>query len=72
MICGWVEFVLFQGFSVTCSMSKLGWVNKGVSGTMAKFQGLSGAVKTVRIIKELIEIWPDEVCDRRGLLSFSC
>jgi len=48
-------------------MSKLGWVNKGVSGTMAKFQGLSSAVKTVRIIKELIEIWPDEVCDRRGL-----
>jgi len=27
------------------------------------FQELSGAVKTMRIIKELIEIWPNEVCD---------
>jgi len=29
------------------------------------FQGLSGAIETVRIIKELVEIWPNEVCDRR-------
>jgi len=27
------------------------------------FQGLAGAVETMRIIKELIEIWPNEVCD---------
>jgi len=27
------------------------------------FQGLSVAVKTVRIVKELMEIWPNEVCD---------
>jgi len=29
------------------------------------FQGLSGAIETVRIVKELVEIWPNEVCDRR-------
>ena len=28
------------------------------------FQGLLGAIKTVRIVKELMEIWPNEVCDR--------
>ena len=28
-------------------------------------QGLSVAIETVRIIKELVEIWPNEVCDRR-------
>ena len=27
------------------------------------FQGLSVAIKTVRINKELVEIWPNEVCD---------
>jgi len=27
------------------------------------FQGLSVAIETVRIIKELMEIWPNEVCD---------
>jgi len=27
------------------------------------FQGLAGAVETMRIVKELIEIWPNEVCD---------
>ena len=27
------------------------------------FQGLSVAIETVRIIKELVEIWPNEVCD---------
>jgi len=27
------------------------------------FQGLSIAVETVRIIEELVEIWPNEVCD---------
>jgi len=27
------------------------------------FQGLSVAVETVRIVKELIEIWLNEVCD---------
>jgi len=38
------------------------------------FQGLSIAVETVRIVKELMEIWPNEVCDSlenivRGLNS---
>jgi len=27
------------------------------------FQGLSIAVETVRIVEELMEIWPNEVCD---------
>jgi len=27
------------------------------------FQGLSVAIETVRIIEELVEIWPNEVCD---------
>ena len=27
------------------------------------FQGLAVAIETVRIIKELMEIWPNEVCD---------
>jgi len=27
------------------------------------FQGLLGAVKTMRIIEELMEIWPNEVYD---------
>jgi len=27
------------------------------------FQGLSVAVETMRIIEELVEIWPNEVCD---------
>jgi len=30
------------------------------------FQGLLGAIKTVRIVKELIEIWLNEVCDRNN------
>jgi len=29
------------------------------------FQGLSIAFETVKIIDKLIEIWPNEVCDRR-------
>jgi len=28
------------------------------------FQGLSGAVETMGIVEELMEIWPNEVCDR--------
>jgi len=27
------------------------------------FQGLLGAIETVRIVEELMEIWPNEVCD---------
>jgi len=27
------------------------------------FQGLSIAIETVRIVEELVEIWPNEVCD---------
>jgi len=27
------------------------------------FQGLSVAIETMRIIEELVEIWPNEVCD---------
>jgi len=27
------------------------------------FQGLSGAIETMRIVKELVEIWPNKVCD---------
>jgi len=27
------------------------------------FQGLLGAFRTMRIVEELIEIWPNEVCD---------
>jgi len=30
------------------------------------FQGLSGAIETVRIVKELVEIWPNEVCDKNS------
>ena len=29
------------------------------------FQGLSVAIETVRIDEELMEIWPNEVCDRQ-------
>jgi len=29
------------------------------------FQGLSGAIETMRIVKELVEIWPNEVYDKR-------
>jgi len=28
------------------------------------FQGLLGAVETIGIVEELMEIWPNEVCDR--------
>ena len=31
------------------------------------FQGLSVAIETVRIDEELMEIWPNEVCDRNYL-----
>jgi len=31
------------------------------------FQGLSVAVKTVRIDGELMEIWPNEVCDTEDI-----
>jgi len=31
--------------------------------TKRSFQGLSVAIETMRIAKELIEIWPNEVCD---------
>ena len=31
------------------------------------FEGLSVAVETVKIIKELVEIWPNEVCDSFGI-----
>jgi len=31
------------------------------------FQGLFVAIKTVRIVKELVEIWLNEVCDRKNL-----
>jgi len=34
------------------------------------FQGLSVTIKTVRIDEELMEIWPNEVCDS-PLSSFS-
>jgi len=27
------------------------------------FQGLSVAIETMRIVEELVEIWPNEVCD---------
>jgi len=27
------------------------------------FQGLSIAIDTMRIVEELVEIWPNEVCD---------
>ena len=34
------------------------------------FQGLSGAIETVGIVQELIEIWPNEVCDtNQGLFK---
>jgi len=29
------------------------------------FQGLSVVIKTVRIVEELVEIWLNEVCDRK-------
>jgi len=31
------------------------------------FEGLSVAIETVKIIKELVEIWPNEVCDSFGI-----
>jgi len=31
------------------------------------FQGLSVAIETMRIDEELMEIWPNEVCDRRTI-----
>ena len=31
------------------------------------FQGLSVAIGTMRIVKELMEIWPNEVCDKQIL-----
>ena len=44
------------------------------------FQGLSVAIETVRINGELLEIWPNEVCDKiqisrdhiEGFQGFSC
>jgi len=27
------------------------------------YLGLSGDIETMRIVKELMEIWPNEVCD---------
>jgi len=30
------------------------------------FQGLSDAVNTVGIVEELMEIWPNEVCNNSG------
>jgi len=33
------------------------------------FQGLSVAIETMGIVEELVEIWPNEVCDRGVLLS---
>jgi len=32
------------------------------------FQGLSIAIETVRIVEELVEIWPNEVCDTLPLI----
>ena len=34
------------------------------------FQGLFVAVETVRIVEELVEIWPNEVCDILIVLEF--
>jgi len=31
------------------------------------FQGLSVAVKTVRIVEELMEIWPNKVCNKKAI-----
>ena len=33
------------------------------------FQGLSVTIETMRIVEELVEIWPNEVCDILPLLS---
>jgi len=30
------------------------------------FQGLSIAIETMRIVKKLMEIWPNEVCDSKS------
>jgi len=35
------------------------------------FQGLSIAIETIRIIKELMEIWPNEVCDTTAIILLS-
>ena len=35
------------------------------------FQGLLGAIKTMGIIEELMEIWPNKVCNRPGSLVCS-
>jgi len=34
------------------------------------FQGLSIAIETVRIVEELVEIWPNEVCDNLASQSW--
>jgi len=34
--------------------------------TERSFQGLSVAIETIRIVKELIEIWPNKVCNIRA------
>jgi len=33
------------------------------------FQGLSVAIETVRIVKELVKIWLNEVCDKYSKLD---
>jgi len=33
------------------------------------FRGLSGAVKTIEIIKELVKIGPNKVCDKEALVK---
>ena len=35
----------------------------GLVSIERSFQGLSVAIETVRIVKELMEIWLNEVCD---------
>jgi len=35
------------------------------------FQGHSIAIETVRIIEELMEIWPNEVCDTSKIENIS-
>ena len=37
----------------------------GLVSIKRSFQGLLGAIETMRIVEELMEIWLNEVCDTR-------
>ena len=44
----------------------------GLVSIERSFQGLSVAIETVRIVKELMEIWLNEVCDNATFPHLLC